>query len=185
MGEFLLKKDGIKDNKGFSLIEMIVALSIFGFIAGVTVVNYRAGERSAILTNSANLLASNIRLAQNYALSSKEDDAGAVPAFGWGIFLAQGADEYYLFKNLADGDWDCTDSCATNQEKIRIFKLPQNIIVNSINPASPGRIVFLPPDPKTYVNGDDTADMTIVLRNTSTNQTKSITVNSYGMIEVQ
>ncbi|MGE5392918.1 MAG: Tfp pilus assembly protein FimT/FimU [Candidatus Saccharibacteria bacterium] len=63
----------LKHNKsaGFTLVEMLVAISIMVILTLVSVTNMRKGERQKKVAYAADGLVSALRLGQNYALSGK------------------------------------------------------------------------------------------------------------------
>lgn len=67
-----------RHQRGFTLIEMLISLSIFALITGFTAANYRTGRRTDELRQGSQLLASSIRRAQTMALA------------GEGVFLCAG-----------------------------------------------------------------------------------------------
>lgn len=56
---------------GFTLMELSVAIAIFGILAGLIIVNLQYGNQANRLKEAANELAQNIRMMQNYAISGK------------------------------------------------------------------------------------------------------------------
>ncbi len=64
--------------KGFSLIEMIVAIAIFMIIAGVVLMNMPATRDKSSADLVAQEVAINIRTAQQYAMSTIADSSGGI-----------------------------------------------------------------------------------------------------------
>ena len=96
----------IKNNLGFTMVEMIVSIGIVAMIAGIFLANYRGSDRSNQLNLAAEELASNIRLAQSYSLGLVEFE-GVTPG-AWGVNLKTGDDYYIIF---ADSDLKTLKTC--------------------------------------------------------------------------
>jgi prepilin-type N-terminal cleavage/methylation domain-containing protein len=80
-----------KNNKGFSLLEMLVVLAIFGILTSVTVYSYGKFNNNVIMTNLAYEVALTVRQAQVYSLSTRalEDNLGNFSNFdvAYGVFF--------------------------------------------------------------------------------------------------
>jgi len=164
-------------SKAFTLIELIVVVSIITLMTALILPNYREGERQLALQRSAYKLAQDLRRAQEMALSSQKFDK-EVPA-GYGIYLNKSQPfQYILFADLDNGkDYDAG-------ETVEILQLERQIQISSLSPVSPLTIVFTPPDPQIYISGGNVA--TVVLRpKTDLTKTKSVIVNKAGLIAVQ
>ena len=57
--------------KGFTLVEVIVSLSIIAILLSLLVINFNLGSSYTNLNNSQASIYHNIRLAQSYALSHR------------------------------------------------------------------------------------------------------------------
>lgn len=82
-----------KKQKGFSFIELIIAISIILIIAAIFVVNVRLDTQETVVTK-ADKLSSDIRYIRNLAISRAEyqfagqtEEEKAYPAGGYGIFF--------------------------------------------------------------------------------------------------
>ena len=173
---------------GFSLIELIVSLSIIALISGIFLVNYHNTNRRTDLTMAAQTLVTDIRYAQANALGLIKYD-GEVPAGGWGIFVStnpQDQGHYLLFADENDNQKFDAGEASTNLGGRRI-DLPANIVIDNLSPLSPtANITFLPPDPITRLSSDTTNStyLDIRLKEKVNNNTKTIRVNFLGLVEV-
>jgi type II secretion system protein H len=184
-----------KAKKGFSLIELMVAIAILGVIASLTVAGFQSGKKTSNLKNAANKLASDIRLAQNYTLSSFLF-GGDVPECGWGAHFSRTAGQNSVYSIIADigPTSPCEHQYNPANEKLRDMSLPQNILVNNLtviddsggatNPNSLD-IIFDPPDPTAFMNDNKDYSAEIELIGSETGETALVRVNSFGMIEVE
>ncbi|MBI2099482.1 prepilin-type N-terminal cleavage/methylation domain-containing protein [Candidatus Uhrbacteria bacterium] len=164
----------IKARVGFTLIELIVSISIFATISGVMVANLRQGRMRDELTFGATNLVEAIRDANNRTISGElapvcfggPNDGDICPPFGcgsgaacmdilptggFGVFVsAADASQYDLFADL-DGDL-----AYENGELIKRLKYINsgNVILKNVSPANPTlTIAFRPPKPTAYING--------------------------------
>ncbi len=102
----------ISDNKksankaGFTLIEMLVVLSIFSFIAVSLFVKNSSFNSNVTLTNLAYEVALSIRQAQVYGLSVKNFDTGAGQSFAVGYGVNFDADNNVDYIFYADSNED-------------------------------------------------------------------------------
>ncbi len=169
---------------GFTLIEMLVSIAILALLSTVIIANYRAGQRQVNVQNAANQLASDLRVAQNYTLSGKENASGNFPTGGWGVHLVNGNASYILF---ADNNGNYTYDAG---EEFKTLNLPNKTQISAIqingSDTSPLDIVFEPPDPTTYIDGTkNNNDAEITLIETDSSKTKKVKVNCFGLIEVE
>jgi prepilin-type N-terminal cleavage/methylation domain-containing protein len=175
--------------KGFTLVELMVTVSIISLLSVVVFANYRAGGKQFALERSVHKLAQDIRRAQNMTMGAVEclsgtACAGQVPP-GYGIRLSQGDTFYRLYADTnppkGNEQYDGGDV---------IFEpiyLENGVYIFSASPAS-FSINFKPPDPVVRIRGgggDVTeARITIALQ-ADTSKTKTIKVNKAGLIEIE
>jgi len=91
-------KKGRENKKGFTLVELLVTLSLIIIILSLTVVNYNASYSDTNLSNTQNSLYHNIKLIQSYALSNQSYN-GSLPYY-WGMYLESGATTSIIFADL-------------------------------------------------------------------------------------
>lgn len=176
-----------KKNSGFTIIEMLVSISIIGIISGLFMVNYHDSNKRLELVGAIQGMAGDIRLAQNFTLGLKEfgEPVPEVPAGGWGVHFDKDTNAYVVFADV-DGNNIYSDA---SEKYDKNTDLPVNVAIESISVGGVGGltsadIVFLPPDPVTYINESSSTDAVIVLKDTN-NTIKSVFVNYLGLIEVQ
>jgi prepilin-type N-terminal cleavage/methylation domain-containing protein len=179
-----------KQQKGFTLIEMLVSISIIVMISGIFLANFRGSSRKSELSFAAQQMASDIRLTENYSLGLvKYGDV--LPTGGWGFYLDQNANQYKIFADVS-GDKIYNDGEADTSKSARIITLPKNIVVNSIkygtsldNIDTKLNMSFLPPDPLVYIAGQKYYQAEIILKDTRDGSTKTISANFFGLVEVK
>lgn len=169
------------NNSGFTLIELLVSVFIVALISGVFMVNYHGANKRSELNVEKQKLASNIRLAQNYSLGSKTYDGVNTPGGGWGAHFTLSSPSNYII--FADIDNDKTYDAS---EAIETKILPAGVSISSLSPANEVDIVFLPPDPVTYINNDlNNTTARIELNESVNNSTAAVTVNFFGLIDTE
>ncbi|MBI4117527.1 MAG: type II secretion system protein [Parcubacteria group bacterium] len=134
----------ISNERGFTLLEMIVTITIIGILSTIVVINYRGASRDLDLSVEA--LASAIRKAQAFAITG-EPYLGAVPEGGYGFFIgACGAPpcEYRLF---ADVNGNLHYDGAQEAMDTEVFFTPKNVRIVSADPFIPLHVTFKPPKP--------------------------------------
>jgi prepilin-type N-terminal cleavage/methylation domain-containing protein len=193
----LLKKLIIK-NQGFTLIEMLVSMSIMLTMTGLFLAGYHSNNQQADLNSAAQQLVSDIKLVENFALGAKKND-GSMPIGGWGIYLNNTSDnDKYLI--YAD-DNPSNDHQYAGDTIYRTVKLPNGITIADnannglvVNNNSGNRLSlsFLAPDPTSFINRHSGSDSYDVLTHgeakiklvNKAGQSKTVLVNFFGMAQV-
>lgn len=188
---------------GFTLVELLISLSIFAVITGAVLANFRVGTQGDELRISAQIVASAIRRSQTAALGGQlaplcsggiddkkncphgDADCGGggscvnVIPRGYGIrFDTEGA-AHRRMTTFIDGNGNRLFDEGEQLHSESVSSGP-SVIIDGVAPAAGGAldIVFVPPKPTAYLNGL-TADAiaTIIMRHTHTNATRNVTVN--------
>ena len=101
------------------------------------------------------------------------------------MHFVSGQPNYIIFADQAEAGYPNGDKIYDANEAIETKVLPAGVTINSLSPVNLVDIVFLPPDPRTYVNGSATDSAQIVLRENINNSTAAVTVNAFGLIDVE
>ena len=122
--------------RGFSLIELMVVIGLFGLAASVITASYVSFERTQRSKSAALQLKGDIRLVQNKAISGDKGPVGSLcqPANtttleGWYIQVSTG-DDFYTIAG------DCQDLTLASGEKdfeSRTIKLPQGMTISKLS----------------------------------------------------
>ncbi|MFH1428476.1 MAG: prepilin-type N-terminal cleavage/methylation domain-containing protein [Candidatus Margulisiibacteriota bacterium] len=172
----------VKNLTGFTLIELLVSVAIITIMSGLFMVNYHGTNKRSELNIVKQKLASDIRLAQNYSLGSKTYDGVTTPSGGWGIhFDLTDPTHYIIFADLNENMvYDGSDIPETKT-------LPAGVTIDSLSVSGFSEtavdIVFLPPNPITYINTINNATADIVLKENVNNSTAMVSVNFFGLID--
>jgi len=168
-----------KKESGFSMTELLVVMFILSLLSTTVLIDYRSNQKKHSLSQSAQKLASDLRKAQNMAMSGV-DIAGNY--YGYGVYLEDDATSYLIY-----GDKNGNSDYQPSDETIEAIDLLDRIGVKEIEPsASDVDVFFKSPNPTTYIDGDSSAGKgaTITLEVIGTSLTKSIVVTTAGVIEV-
>jgi len=200
-----------RSKSAFTLLEMIVSISLIVIITAIFIANYRSNNKRTDLIMTAQTLVGNLHAAQNNTLGLiKYGDQ--VPAGGWGIYFDTAKPtQYVLFADLnrsasdepgnthdADDGYmsynsDSSDSAFEGDVNLgaRIIDLPAGIEISSISldnntPLAAVNVTFLPPDPQTNIfDGLNTHDaIRVSLKDIRDNTIKTVRINFLGLIEV-
>lgn len=155
---------------GFTFIETLIVMSVTLTLLGLATMSVLGSQRSANLTEAVDIFVSDLRNQQSKAMSG-ETKNGTVPA-GYGVYVS--ANQYTLFSGTSYIEGD-----------------PSNTVIEFKQPISAGPIGF--PDQSVIflagsgeILGFTQGANTVTLRETNSNQSKSIHINPYGVItEIQ
>ena len=163
-------------NKGFTLIEIMIAVSIIILISAIVLLNYGNSGQQLALQRSANKLAQDLRTAEEMAISAAQT-GGQVPQGGYGIYFSTtNSTQYILFADSnGNGSYDAGEAVGnpiTMEKKIKITS-PSTLT-----------ITYSPPDPTVLINNNP-ANTSATITISNDNNSKSIIVNKTGLIYVQ
>jgi len=169
--------DNLKNNSGFTVIELLVTAAIFIIIFTVAIMDFRGGENINRLQLAADQVAVAIRRAQTESLSgSNKQEIAAAGGFGV-YFDSNNNGQYVYFRDNGDGGNNFDPNTDTIIETV---SLPPNITLNFLT-EDPLSIVFTPPKPDIYINGLSTsADLNIILFSSKNNAKQgNISLNGF------
>lgn len=113
--------------KGFTLVELLVSLSILGVLLSLGVANYRDYARRQGVLSAAKLVEADLRLAQEMANSGEKPSAGCGTLDGYRFSINPGGTTYDILA-------DCTSPDVVIKNDVA---LPANISMAAVvNPGS-------------------------------------------------
>ncbi len=155
--------------KGFTLAEMVICIAIVGAISAVAMFSYTQFSDNLNLSSASQEIALEIRQAQIYGVSVKENAVGSgVFTSGYG-FQASLSDptSYYIFVDLNNnGKYDGGPNCSASPECVEKISLRNSVSITGICGMAFGgvsvscpldaaiktmNIVFLRPDPTALI----------------------------------
>jgi prepilin-type N-terminal cleavage/methylation domain-containing protein len=139
---------------GFTLIEVLLSVSIIGMLAGISLPVYESFIRRNDLDLASQQLAATLRRAENYARSVKQDSAWSVEIQGSGVTLFQG-----------------TNFATRNTVYDESFSIPASITPSGLTEVQFAKFTAFP---------NTTGSITL---SSTTNSTRTVTLNAKGMVD--
>lgn len=156
--------------KGFSFVEVIVAVSIIMIMSMVGFSYFRSNKSAVLLDTAQRELASALRLAQSYSLQGKTQDINGEKKAPCGYGLRfEDAEHYQIFYNEPPVDVECEElNSATNPEYFRFNDSSISIVIEEygfnrgVSLSEPAdfqdaEIYFVIPHGNVYDNGTELA----------------------------
>lgn len=175
-------------NRGFSIPELLVVVAIIVLMTGLLLINWRSGERSLALSRVVHKAGQDVRRVQELALRAQAyicPNAPIIPTetiSGYGVFFNQDSpDLYILFA-------ECNHNNTYNEGIdgiVEAISLESGITISSVAPNSKTSIVFVPPTPQVFINGNTDGNMQVSFQRTDgVGNVKILDVNAKGVIDV-
>jgi len=138
----------MRNNKGFTLIEMITVLGVTALLSGLLLVYSRQGENFSLVLRARTKVISDINRAKNLAIATK--DWNGQQTCGYGVYFNKNKNEYIIFADTSD-DCEKSNHSYNANNNVEIIPLPDKFeyISSNIN-----QVFFLPPDPTIYFDGE-------------------------------
>ena len=169
--------------RGFTLIELIVVISLIGFFSVFMLANYRGGRAILAEQRSAQTVAQSIRAAQNKALASECD----TPPCRFGVHFDTSSQriEIFIDSEVMNAQYDPGEELADESYKLEARVFIENLSPNYSCPSPPDLeatcldILFDPPDPEVIFNPSG-GDLVII----TTTGERSVTAGIGGSIDI-
>lgn len=175
-------------NKGITMIEMMVTIAIMAVMVAAVFFNWRPAESSFALNRSAHQLAGDLRRAQQLSISTRVFSCAGQDAdfSGYGVYLNKtNKNSYHLFEN-------CTANYLySSGESLSQPRLEEGVEIKSITITGPSgssgqaSIVFVPPDPKVFIQGQGFGHEAVIVLGLAGGEEKQVKINNAGRIEVE
>jgi len=181
MNCFYIMYNLTKNKSGFTLVELLVSIAILMIMSSMVLVDYNISGRNSALLLEAHKFAGDARRAQNMAIGSSElESTGSVPIGGWGIYILNDH-TYYIFADNGNEEYDVGDII------FETIILENNVVFSSTSVNKD--IVYLPPDPRTFINGktitNTSQDSEITIVFASVAGIKNVYLNDLGLIDIE
>jgi len=173
-----IQKNYLGQQAGFTLTELLVTMFIIALLSSLVLAGHRSGQKKYALSQATQQLVSDLRRAQNMAMSGVEMAGRS----GYGIYAGKDDISYTIY---SDKNGNLSYQGEPPDELIETIDLPSQIKISSVSPSlSKIDIFFEPPEPTTYINADDGAGIsgTITLELEDTSLTKTVTITTAGLI---
>ncbi len=170
---------------GFTLIELMVTVSIIGIIVTASMAGYFNSEKKSNLDGGMRMLSANFNLARNDFLSGVKY-AGAVPVGGWGIHLDKSSSTYLLFADLNNnGLYDAGESDAGFGG--REFDLGKNLSFSTIDLGDQLDTVFFginTPKASIMSGANSSSTACVEVTETVSGRVAGFKINAFGFYEI-
>ena len=138
-------------NRGVTIVELMVVLSIVLILSVFVVANYRQSNKSLVLELEINRLAQNLRKAQNWALSAHQV-AGVPTVTGYGVYVKRSESDT-SYKIYIDTDNNQMYNGAPDHV-LEVMVLDKQVEIALTTPDSLS-VNFVPPNPTTKITDGD------------------------------
>lgn len=179
---------------GYSIIELLLVISMVLFFTGLTLVNYKSGGKHFALHRSANQLSQDIRRTEQKAMSTAIcDECGdIIPDGGYGIYFEKGTvngKKYILYADdvIVDGKYSDGSDHKIGEE---IF-LEKGVYIHNIEidggSTNFASINFLAPEPSINISDGASGVKLVITLALETEPTATVTVeaNIAGLVEIK
>lgn len=176
------QSQNLKNKKGFTVLEMLVVISIMALLSSLLILYSRTGESQVILFREQSRLITALNRAKS--LSIQLYNTPETPC-AFGVHFSQTG--FLIFRDLAT---DCQNASHTYNDPSELFEnyqLSSKIRFKQLDPQlTLTDIVFIPPNPKTLIDNDQNkADATVILETFNGNASVKVKVNNAGQITTQ
>jgi prepilin-type N-terminal cleavage/methylation domain-containing protein len=188
----------IKENKGFTILEIIVTFSVISILASYMILYNKANKAQIVLSLEQAALVGAINTAKSLTLSTYIENNSSC---GYGVYIDYQNKSYEIFKYGQIPQTDCGTIASSTLDSIRLsnfytkiknVKLPKEVIFDSSGNNKLDSIFFIPPDPKVLIWRDNSGlpinelnmnyESYIYLKTTDNSITKKIKINIAGQI---
>jgi prepilin-type N-terminal cleavage/methylation domain-containing protein len=195
--------------KGFTLVELLVTISIFVILTGIVLFNQTKFNSTILLTNLAYDTALTVRQAQTYGINIKEFNVGSSEGefLPYGVHFEKGAKSFILFTGISANSSGIftgnTTTCQKSEGCVTRYNIKRGNYIKDIcnevldigvTECSSGKsmtnldIVFVRPNPDAQIRLDSSLDAsfaaTIILGGVEENSTRKVVVRRNGLIEI-
>lgn len=185
-----IQKNYLGQQAGFTLTELLVVMFIISLLSSIVLANHRSGQKRYALSQATQQLVSNLRKAQNMAMSGV--DIGEVVGEPGKYYCGYGIETNYTarptsYRFFLDKSPNCQTSnnqYDSNDKLLETVNLPDKIKIKLTTPSPPLDVFFKPPDPTTYIKNNSGVGIsgTVTLELEGTSLTKIVTITTAGLI---
>jgi prepilin-type N-terminal cleavage/methylation domain-containing protein len=156
----------IKNKNGFTLVELLVGVTIIVILFSIGLASYRNFARRQELQGYIKTLTSDLRSAQQLALSGQKPD----PSIG----LCDRLNGYSFFRSGSDS-YQIRANCSEGERIVKTVDLPTTIVISSTVSTTRFKVLGL--------GTDLVSDNIITLSSTATGNSADVTIGVGGEIK--
>ncbi len=155
----------VRKKKGFSLVEILVAISIIVVLTSVTMIRFNSLNIDVDFNLAVEEMVFNLRQTQLFALTGQTSN-GIRPDGGWGMRIEQcsvGACSYTVYADSYPSGGNRLYDSGSDDKFVDIY-LNDKVYISNVEPANSGvlDVVFSIPQGDIFINGVDTIDTATV-----------------------
>lgn len=170
-------------NKAFTLIEVLVMVTVTVILAGVIITYSHTGEKQIVLFRDQAQVISALNRAKSLAIQmSSPELISVIDTCGYGVHFDNVSQTYLIFKDLKGAYCDNVYSGESSGEKVEEYNLDFRLKFDTFL----RDVKFIPPDPKTKLNNSDSVTeeiITIKTKDMPVSEVK-IEINNAGQITI-
>ena len=143
----------MKKNFAFTMVEMLLVITIMSVFLGVTLFYTRDNESILVLNRALNQLSSDLARARTLSLGLSGGNT-TQKACGWGIYIPRNSNSYYLFVDLIRKDRKCSESdhrWSGDSETVEKINFEKGVYISAKSFSS---VLFVPPNPDAIFDGE-------------------------------
>jgi len=174
-------------NKGFTLIEVLVVLTILSFLTSILILYSRGGEGQILLFREQSKLVSDVLRAKSLAIQTFQTQEKVC---GYGVHFEMAPyNTYVIFKEFKG--IDPNNPCGANNRRYDAgeeFEPATNLgdYGMKIDQATIGDVFFQPPDPRIYFDGlQASGEARITLMSIDGVALATVVIGSGGQVSTQ
>ena len=165
---------------GFTMIEILVVISIMILLSSLLILYSRTGENQIILFRDQSRLITSLNMAKS--LSIQRFNASS-PSCAFGVHFSKTENAFLIFRDLAA---DCQNADHVYTDSGELFENYQLSSRIKFGETTLTDIIFTPPDPKILIDNDSNKiEATITLETLDGNASLKVKVNNAGQITTQ
>ncbi len=176
--------------RGFTLVEVLVVISITAMLAALAIVYGKTSQRQITLYIETQKLAGLIFRAKSFALGTFSDVSNPNRC-GYGVEIDYALKTYSLFAYEEPSPPNCSSILSVPQGfrvTVATYNLNPGLVLKNVNLDSLSLLLFVPPSPKTLLSVDGGASLTgapakIYLETSDSRAQRTITVNPSGQVD--
>ncbi len=172
--------------QGFTLLELMVIISIIGIMTSAGLVSLSSSKKHFALKTAQNEVAAAIKLAQSYALQGKFKES-VTNVCGIGFRFMNDSTYRIFYYRTGDGYPSCASTDSSTITGLGMIE--DQVLGNGVkltSPTSPDtstRILFSIPDAKVSGAGISNSPFKLSIGTGSSEKSKTITISSTGLVE--
>lgn len=169
---------------GFTIPELLVVVAVIMLMTGLILPNWKSGEQSLALDRVAHKAGQDVRRAQELSMRAEAFTCTTGSISGYGVFFDQNTPTSYILFAECNGNNmynDGVDGIVGGEG----ITLESGIEIFSLSPSEEVSIVFEPPTPRVFVNGQEGVSAQVSFQRTDgVGAPRTLDISSKGVIDI-